>query len=180
MNNSAIEDIEHIAEVNGNDTSSNRLLLAIVIGTVALVVIALVATLMRPEQDYLPDDSPLGVAHNYLFALEKGEYERAYSYISPTTTGHPEHFEEFIASLDTYSFLNLDHRTTFQFELATASDTSVTVAVKETVFQKEGIFGRDGYTSTFKMKLHLENGEWKIIDSDWYFAWCWKREEGCP
>jgi len=179
MNNSAPKNIDNLEEVEGNNKSSNRLLIAIVIGAVALVGIAIGVTLLLPEPDYLTEDTPEGVAHNYLFALEKGEYQRAYSYLSPTLPGYPEDIEEFTESVDTYTFRNLDRVSTFQFEPVTVNDKRATITIKETIFYEGGIFGSDEDTSTFKMKLRLEDGEWKIIESDSYFLWCWDREEGC-
>ena len=109
MNDSATENIDNSKEVERNNKSSNRLLIAIVIGAVVLVGIAIGVTLLQPEPDYLTDDTPEGVAHNYLLALDKGEYQQAYSYLSPTLPGYPIDLESFTENVEDnpYRFLSL-------------------------------------------------------------------------
>lgn len=166
--------------LKGGNKSSNRLLIAIVIGAVVLVGIAIGVTLLRPEPDYLPEDTPEGVAHNYLFALEKGEYQRAYSYLSPTIQGYPLNLETFTENIEESAFsFHLEDDTTLRVESGTTTGNNATITINETIFYSGNMFGSNEYTNTFKVKLRLEDGEWKIIDSDRYFAWCWDREEGC-
>lgn len=69
--------------------SSDKVLISVVVGIVVLVVSALVITMNRPEPAYVADDSPEGVVHNYLLALQKEEYSRAYGYLSPTVYNYP-------------------------------------------------------------------------------------------
>ena len=181
MNNSAPENIENSEEVERNNRSSNRLLIAIVIGAVILVGIAIGVTLLQPEPDYLTDDTPEGVAHNYLFALEKGEHERAYSYLSPTLPGYPIDVETFTEGIEHYSYLfSLGEDTSFRIGNVKSTDNSASITINETTFYSGDIFGSNEYTRTFKMKLRLEDGEWKVVESDKYFVWCWELEEGCP
>ena len=47
-----------------------------------LVVASLVLFFMRQAaQDYLPENSPQAVVHNYLLAIHRGDLERAYTYL---------------------------------------------------------------------------------------------------
>jgi len=180
MNNSGPENIENLDEVEENNKSSNRLLMAIVIGAVVLVGIAIGVTLLQPEPDYLSEDTPEGIAHNYLFALEKGEYQRAYSYLSPNLPGYPITLEIFIESIEDSSYqFRMDRDTTLRVDSVKSNGETAAATINENIFYSGDIFGSNEYTNQFKMDLRLEDGEWKIIDSERYFAWCWDREEGC-
>lgn len=64
--------------------SQDRFLLAILLGIVGLVILALVIFFLRPkDQEYGAEDTPAGVTRNYVLALQKGDYDRAYAYIDP-------------------------------------------------------------------------------------------------
>ena len=164
-----------------NRKSVDKFLLVIVIGAILLVILVFIITLTKPKPDYLPENNPEEVAHNYLFALEKGDYPRAYSYLSPNIKGYPDDSDKFLESIEDYSFqFNLDRVTSLQFEPMISGEESAIITVKETTFSEGGIFGSSEYTRSFEMHLDLENGEWKITESDRYFAWCWHQEDGCP
>ncbi len=61
----------------------DRFLTAILTGIALLVIISLaVFFLRRSAQTYQPENTPEGVIHNYLLALERGDYERAYGYLA--------------------------------------------------------------------------------------------------
>jgi hypothetical protein len=158
----------------------DKFLLGIVVGAVLLVIVVFIISVTRPKKDYMPDNSPEGVAHNYMFALDQGDYPRAYSYLSRNIDGFPQDSEEFIKNIEEYSFsFDLERITNFQFESVYSSEDTAIIAVDVTKFYEGGIFGSDEYTSSFEMNLDLENGEWKITDSDNYFVWCWRHEDGC-
>jgi hypothetical protein len=76
----------------------DRFLLAILIGVGLLVVLALTLFfLRRGSQEYSAEDSPAGVVHNYLLALQNQDYERAYAYLGDTNE-IPD-FEQFQSDL---------------------------------------------------------------------------------
>jgi hypothetical protein len=179
MNDSASAGVEKTEEVEDENNNSNRLLIGIAIGAVVLIAIALGVTLLQPKQDYLPEDTPDGVAHNYLFALDEREYQRAYSYLSDTLPGYPENLDVFTESIEDSSWFRVDRDSIFRIERDNSRDNFATITIQETEFYSGDIFGSNEYSRDFKMKLQLENGEWKITDSDRYFPWCWQREEGC-
>ncbi len=99
--------------------STDKVLIAIVAGIVLLIVVALVVTLTRPEPIYQAEDTPEGVAHNYLLALQKEEYERAYGYLSPTLEGYPASADRFVEDVEDNSW---------SFRL----NTDTTLAIKST------------------------------------------------
>jgi len=61
----------------------DRFLTGILIGIAALVVIALVLFFVRRDtSQYVADDTVEGVLHNYALAVQKQDYEKAYSYLA--------------------------------------------------------------------------------------------------
>jgi hypothetical protein len=61
----------------------DRFLVGILVGIAVLVVLALVVFFVRRGSlSYGPDDTPDGVVRNYIVALQKQDYERAYSYMA--------------------------------------------------------------------------------------------------
>ena len=158
--------------------SSDKVLIAIVAGIVLLIVVALVVTLIRPE--YQAEDTPEGVAHNYLLALQKEEYGRAYGYLASTLKGYPVSTEEFTENVQDNSWrFRLNTDTTLSVESTKITGSRATVKMRESRFRGGDLFDSDQSTNVFEMELGLEEDAWRIVDSDYYFALCWEREEGC-
>jgi hypothetical protein len=60
----------------------DRFLLGILGSIVALALLAVGLFFLRQgSQDYVSDDTPQGVLRNYVLALEKRDFERAYGYL---------------------------------------------------------------------------------------------------
>jgi hypothetical protein len=160
--------------------STDKFLIGIVIGIVLLVVAAFVVTLTRPAPTYQAEDTPEGVTHNYLLALQKENYQRAYGYLSPTLKGYPVSAERFAEDVEGFSWVfRLDTDTTLAVESATVTANRAVVKVRESRFNGRRLFDSSQSITIFEIKLQLEDGEWKIVDADYYFAWCWKQSEGC-
>ncbi len=62
---------------------NDRFLVAILIAIALLIVVAIirVLTYSPPEMTYKEENTPEGVVHNYLVAIYRGDYEKAYSYL---------------------------------------------------------------------------------------------------
>ena len=61
----------------------DRFLLGILVGVGVLAVLAIVLFSLRQSQaTYVADDNPRGVVQNYVLALYKMDYPRAYSYLA--------------------------------------------------------------------------------------------------
>jgi hypothetical protein len=161
---------------------TDRFLIAIVAAVVLLVIAVFVIALMRPNQPtYQPDDTPEGVAHNYLLALQLEAYERAYSYLSPTLPGYPANADKFVSDVegDRWSFGTYDDDVSLAVEAVNVSRDRAEVTVRKTTFRRGGLFDSGQYSTTFEMTLHREDGGWKITNSDRYWARCWELSEGC-
>ena len=72
----------------------DRFLLIILLVILGLAALAVGLFFLRQgQQDYVPDDTPQGVLRNYVLALEKNDFQRAYGYLRDGQ-GKPE-FERF-------------------------------------------------------------------------------------
>ena len=158
--------------------TTDKVLIGIVVGIVLLIVVALVVTLTQPT--YQAENTPEGVTHNYLLALQKEEYERAYGYLSPTLEGYPASVEEFAEHIhDDSRRFRLDTDTTLSVGSARITGSNATVTVRESRFRGGDLFDSGQSTEVFNMELDLQDGEWKIVYSSYYFRRCWDQEKGC-
>lgn len=156
--------------------STDKFLIGIVAGIVLIVIVAFLITMSRPEATYQADDTPEGVAHNYLLALENGEYERAYEYLSPNLHCYPVSITKFTEDVKRYSWIfREDVDNNLSVKSAEVTDDRATVQVLESRFYGGDLFDSNQNTSVFEMELRLEDGAWKVWDSDYYFAWSWNR-----
>ena len=63
----------------------DRFLVGILVGIGVLVVVALALFFTRQDkQEYVPDDTPEGVVRDYVLAIYKDDYEKAYAYLAET------------------------------------------------------------------------------------------------
>ena len=160
--------------------SADKFLIGIVAGIALLVVIALVITLGKPEATYQPEDTPEGVALNYLLALQKEAYEKAYGYLSPELKGYPASVEVFVEDIQDHSWaFRLNYKTTISFISVKTIGNQATVTVKETRFRDGGLFESSQYVQNFDMELERVGGAWKIVDADYFFTNCWDKPAGC-
>jgi len=153
--------------------SNDKALIGIVAGIILLVIIAFVVTLTRSPATYQADDTPEGVAHNYLLALTQEEFDRAYAYLSPSIAGYPESLEDFEDVVRIY-----DWRFPLDASIAVLSSEIdgdwATVHARETRFNGGVLFNNHQSIHLFHIYLKWEDGNWKIYDGSRFFARCWK------
>ena len=163
--------------------STDKFLIAIVIGVILLVVITFGLALTRPQPTYLTDNTPEAVTHNYLLALQKGDHERAYGYLAPSVPGYPKDLAKFKRDINTYGYsLNDIADSTFDIGSASIVDQQTTVNVRDTQFQPGGFLSNgQQYTNNFTVTLEQDRQTqgWKIVSSTSYWLWCWEESEGC-
>ncbi len=162
--------------------STDRLLFGIVTGSVVLVAAALVVALTRAEPTYKSDDTPEGVAHNYLFALQREELDRAYLYISPSVKNYPVSASQFSdLVMQNHWIIGSDVEDTVRLHVDSSKNTGrlATVYVRETRFSPRGLFSGGQDTQTFRMHLQIEAGEWKIRNGERYWLHCLQERDGC-
>jgi len=160
--------------------STDKFLIGIVVGVILLVVVAFVVALAQPKPTYQSEDTPEGVAYNYLFALQQEDYARAYSYLSSALRGYPPSAEKFTKSItDNAWTFRRDGSPTLNVESARVSSNRATISMRERRFGGGGLFSSSEYTSSFEMQLVRESGRWKIESSQRYWLRCWDQTGGC-
>ena len=159
--------------------TTDRVLLGIVLGAVLLAGSAFALVLLKPEPTYLAEDTPEGVVHNYLLALQREDYSRAYGYVSPNLSGYLRSAQQFEQEVeDSYQFQGINEGS-FSIATAAVEGTQATVEIRETIFYGGGLFDSGQYINTFKVDLTHVGGEWKITDSESYFLSCWRTPDDC-
>ncbi len=159
---------------------TDKLLIWIVAGVVVLIAAAFAVTLTRPEPTYQEESSADGVAYNYLLALQKKDYERAYRYLSPNLAGRPETLLDFELDIRDYEWnFRQGMENSLAIQSSSISGNLTVVAVQETTFFGGGIFNSSQQVNRFEMDLRMVEGEWVIDDADYYFAYCWRDKDGC-
>ncbi len=160
--------------------STDKLLGVIVGGAVLLVGAAMAMMLLRPKATYQNEDTPEGVAHNYLLALKKEDYHRAYGYLSESLSGYPADLDQFEETINRNSWsFRRDVDSTVTIESTEVSGKEAVVTMQEIRFYHRGLFDSSQRISTFEIMLQQNRNQSKIVDADSYFAWCWSSEDGC-
>lgn len=159
---------------------ADRFLIAIVVGALVIVGIAVAVVLLRPEATYMTDETPEGVAHNYLLALQLRDYPKAYGYLSARVDGYPTTEAKFIEDVQDHRYqFRMDRDVTLKVDSADIRATTATVEVLESTFYGGDLFSSGQSLRPFEMELVKASDGWRIIDSDHYFAYCWRNEDGC-
>lgn len=146
----------------------DRFLTVILIVIALLVVASLVVFFVRQGEDaYRNNNTPTDVLHDYILAIQNGDFERAYSYLAagkekPT-------FDEFE---DFFLFKESAYDDGVQFGEARINGDSA--AVPMTIMHGSGRLFFEGYDSYESAQLVKQDGFWKISDmSSYYRYWGW-------
>ena len=60
----------------------DKFLIVIIITVIILMIVAVgVFSVRQNSQDYVNEDTPEGIVHNFVFAIQQDDFERAYSYL---------------------------------------------------------------------------------------------------
>jgi len=147
----------------------DRFLIGILIGIAVLVVIALTVFFSRKDNlDYVADDTPEGVVQNYVVAVHKRDFEKAYGYLADI--GNKPTLEQFHQS-----FLNHSVDPTnagLEVGKSELSEDSASVSLG-IIYSARDPFS-NGYRNTEYAQLVRQNGAWKIKQmpySFWAYDW---------
>jgi hypothetical protein len=154
----------------------DRFLTGILIGIAVLVVVALVVFFVRKDNlVYINDDVPAGVVQNYVVALHKRDYEKAYGYLA-TLENKPD------LNLFRQAFLNHNiDPTSTGIEIGTAEINGDTATVATSIISSPGDPFSSGYRNTDYAQLVRENGAWKIKQMPYNFwAYDWYQPTAIP
>ena len=146
----------------------DRFLIGILVAIGVLVIVSVVVFVARNEpQTYLPDDLPENVVHNYILAIQNGDYERAYSYL--VDKAEKPSYNTFRSDLtirtsrDNYGVQVLD-------SIISGDEASVHLVI---IFASGDPFS-DGWRSDETVFLLNQDGDWKIESMPYqYWYWDW-------
>ncbi|MCZ2127971.1 MAG: hypothetical protein LC099_09395 [Anaerolineales bacterium] len=146
----------------------DKFLLGILIGIGALIVLALTLFFLRQSpQEYLPEDDPAGVVHNYALAAINKDYQKAYGYLAdlenkPT---YEDFRKSFLTNMITPDNVSLD-----------VGETTITGAneaiVSLTTYYSYGDPFSSRIGSSDNAILVKQNGAWKLTSMP-YQLWDW-------
>ena len=123
--------------------------------------------LRQDKPAYRSEDTPEGVVHNYVTAIQLGDYERAYTYLAeksdkPTFDGFRRAF---------LSGMN-PGEVSLQIGGTYFSGDEATVEITILHFNN-GLFG-ETYREQQNAQLTLQNGDWKLYTAPYpYWSWDW-------
>ena len=144
----------------------DRFLTGILVGIGLLVVIALAVFFTRKDSEtYISDDTPEGVVHNYVVALLKKDYEKAYGYLADLD--HKPTYDDFRKS-----FLNgVVNPNNGAVDIGTSEITKDEASVEVTMLNNASDPFSTGYRDTQRAILAKQNGNWKISSMPTYYFW---------
>jgi hypothetical protein len=147
----------------------DRFLTGILIGIAALVIVALVLFFVRKDSEtYTNDTTPKGVVQNYIVAVHKHDYDKAYGYLAEKE--YKPTFEAFHQAFITN--MVMPENTAVELgETELSSDTAV-VAIY-LINNPSDPFSSE-YRSNDQALLVDQNGEWKITQMPynfWLYDW---------
>lgn len=151
---------------------NDRFLLFLLIGIGVLVLLAVGLYLARSgvQQTYGEETTPEGVLRNYIIAVQKQDYDRAYSYLSDTTKGKPVRaaFQESLIASQSELL-----RTGVDLGQAQVNDDATAVIPVTLIHNVDGLFNTP-YRDVQSVTLLREEGKWKIASMPYpYGDWNW-------
>jgi hypothetical protein len=146
----------------------------IFIGLLVILAVSLFFIRQRGQQSYGPEDTPDGVVRNYILALQKEDYPRAYTYLAENVAqGSERGFSLGIAS-------NAETITLTAIEIGSTrriSADSATVSL-DIVQNQDSLFS-NAYRQSQIATLTRENGKWKIVAMPYPF-WSFDLQPAAP
>jgi hypothetical protein len=149
--------------------TQDKFLMAILGVIAALVVAALGLFFVRQgQQTYLDQDTPSGVVHDYILALQKGDYQRAYNYLYDAND-KPDLF--------TFKQAFADNQLDLSTSIAQVGDEEMTgdqATVNVILTQNQSDPFGQPYQNTQPAELVRQNGAWKIQSAPYpYWGYNW-------
>jgi hypothetical protein len=147
----------------------DRFLTGILIGIAALIIVALVLFFARKDTEVYTDDStPQGVAQNYIVALHKRDFNKAYDYLAEGK--YKPTFDEFQRAFVTKMVVPDNAGVEIGQATITGQDAAVDLYI---IYGSGDPFSSD-YRNTELALLTKQDDDWKITQmpySYWYYDW---------
>jgi hypothetical protein len=144
----------------------DRFLLVILAATGLLIILAVALFFIRQNtQTYGPEDSPEGVLRNYLLAINRKDFSRAYEYLLDTET-KPD-FEQFQINLKRKT--DLINRTALKIVSIDLAENEAEIKV---IVSREGAdLFESRYTSQRTVVSVFQDGVWKLTSVPYPFGY---------
>jgi hypothetical protein len=159
-----------------DNMKQDRFLIGILIGIVVLVVLSLALFFTRKDSEsYIADDTPEGVVHNYVVAVHKGDYEKAYSYLSasPSKPTYEIFRKAFITNMVSPDNVGLE------IGSADIRNDNATVTLS-TIYNPSDPFSGGSRNSDVAL-LIKQGGQWKLEQMPYNFwAYDWYQPTPAP
>lgn len=154
----------------------DKFLIGIIAGIVLLVIVAIVTVLLRaPEsEEYIADDTPAGIVHNYFLAIQRKDYEKAYSYLSDELESKPD-FDKFIRDVDGFGYSS---QASLKIGETRLGDARSQVDVSIITYQQGGLFESSSYTNqgTAYLQATPDGAGWKLTEFPYpYWGYDWNQ-----
>ena len=150
--------------------SSNRLLLwfgAVIGALIALSIILVAVTTNQPEK-VLPENTPEGTVQRYLLALNEGDYQKAFGYLSPSPQER-FNYDDWMRSLGSRpGGSSPSWKASLGTATVTGSEARVNIIIS--VFAPGGPFSDPVRTNTVLFTLKRSGESW-LITSPTYVYW---------
>jgi hypothetical protein len=143
----------------------DRFLIGILAGIGALVLLSIALFFARRGTlAYGPEDNPAGVTRNFVVAVKKGDYERAYAYLAdwenkPNQIDFRLNYQNYQASAIASTGI----------EVGAATVDGQAAAVQVTLLHSGGGLFSDIYRETQSAELVQQGGAWKIKNMPYPF-----------
>jgi hypothetical protein len=144
----------------------DRFLTGILVGIALLIAAALAVFFTRQNQGiYVPETTPDGVVHNYVLAVLRKDYQKAYGYLADLN--NKPSFPQFRQAFAVGRLNPADNGIKIGAASVSGEDASVEVS---TVYSPGDPFS-SGYSNVGTAQLVLQNGAWKISSMPTYNLW---------
>ena len=152
---------------------SDKLLAGIVTGIVLAVLASLLVAVIRPADDDVSEETPVGVVYNYLYAVQTMAYERAYGYLSPSIECYPSSVEEFADELWWWGHPSRLTTKSWGARQRTVTGERATVSVSEVDVGGGSLFESGPSLDEFDVDLWWVDGRWTIVGMERYYGKEW-------
>jgi len=156
---------------------TDKFLIAIVTGIIALVVVAIAVVLLRAPQseEYLDTGTPDAVVHDYFLAIQRQDYENAYGYLPDDLSNKPD-LDDFIREMNNAR----NQEAALSLGETRIGDVHTQVDVTITTYRRDGILESSSYSNRHTVFLRAtgDGSTWTIIEFPYpYWGYNWDEEE---
>jgi hypothetical protein len=135
------------------------------------------------QKGYQSGDSPEAVAYNYLMALVRQDYDRAYGYLSPTLPRYPTTVEAFVEDLEQHDLLPVYELNPCAYVEAAEIEMDYVIVELRVQYYDPCLTIIDPQNLSFNgvhIRLEQIGSSWKIVDVAAYFFYgCWSHPSRC-